>query len=107
VFLHLEVVRLWGHAGSDVETGYRTLEEIAADEARDPLLLNARRLVELGAATPDQLAAIVADVRAAVAAAADELGDSPPLASREAVVAPLAPYDEAAVRAEATAPIDP
>ena len=29
-FLHLEVVRLWGHAGSDAEQVYRSLDEIAA-----------------------------------------------------------------------------
>ncbi|MDQ3973262.1 MAG: thiamine pyrophosphate-dependent enzyme, partial [Actinomycetota bacterium] len=45
VFVHLEVVRLWGHAGSDVETAYRTPEQIRADEERDPLPRNARRLV--------------------------------------------------------------
>ncbi|MBO0722109.1 MAG: MFS transporter, partial [Blastocatellia bacterium] len=33
VFLHLHVTRLWGHAGTDVETTYHTLEEIAAAEA--------------------------------------------------------------------------
>src|SRR5262249_54779593 len=48
-FLHLEVTRLWGHAGSDVETTYRTTEEIEAIERRDPLLRSARRLVETGA----------------------------------------------------------
>ena len=107
VFLHLDTVRLWGHAGSDVESGYRSAAEIAADEARDPLLRNARWLVETGAATPAELAAVVAEVRSAVAAAVDELGDSPPLGTREAVVAPLAPYDADAVRADASAGPDP
>ena len=49
-FLHLRTVRLWGHAGSDAEQAYRSLAEIEAVEARDPLLRNARRLVETGAA---------------------------------------------------------
>src|SRR6266540_4659189 len=43
-FLHLRTVRLWGHAGSDAEQSYRLPEEIAENEARDPLLRNARRL---------------------------------------------------------------
>ncbi|RPH33324.1 MAG: MFS transporter, partial [Chloroflexi bacterium] len=51
LFLHLDVVRLWGHAGSDAEQTYRTADEIAATEREDPLLRNARRLVEAGAAT--------------------------------------------------------
>lgn len=38
VFLHLKVTRLMGHAGSDVEHEYHSLEQIEANEARDPLL---------------------------------------------------------------------
>ena len=41
-FLHLRTVRLMGHAGSDVESGYRSRTEITADYARDH-----DRLVEL------------------------------------------------------------
>ena len=44
-FLHLSVVRLGGHAGSDVESGYRSPAEIAADLDRDPLVGTARLLV--------------------------------------------------------------
>lgn len=105
-FLHLEVTRLWGHAGSDVETTYRTLEEIEAIERRDPLLRNARRLVETGAATPEMLRALVASTRARVKAVAEECATRPKLTSRAAVMAPLAPYDETRVRAELAAPID-
>ena len=105
-FLHLKTTRLWGHAGSDVETTYRTLEEIDAIERTDPLLRNARRLVETGAATPEALRALVADTRARVMAVAEETARRPKLATRAAVVAPLAPWDDTAVRAEAAAPID-
>ncbi|MBS1810897.1 MAG: MFS transporter [Acidobacteria bacterium] len=98
VFLHLHVVRLWGHAGTDVETGYRTLEEIEATEAHDPLLLNARRLIELGVATPAALQTIIRDVQAQVDAACAEVVKRPKLSSVAEIVAPLAPYDEAAIR---------
>ncbi|HUR29366.1 MAG TPA: thiamine pyrophosphate-dependent enzyme, partial [Planctomycetota bacterium] len=101
VFLHLETVRLWGHAGSDVETTYHTLEEIAATEARDPLLRNAKRLVETGVADGATLAAIVQDTRARVIAAAEEASRRPHLETRAEVMAPLAPCDEKATRAEA------
>jgi 2-oxoisovalerate dehydrogenase E1 component len=100
-FLHLETTRLWGHAGSDVETTYRTLGEIEAIEAQDPLLRNARWLVEIGAATPEELAAIVRDTRARVMAAADEAARRPKLVTRAEIVAPLAPWDEPAIRARA------
>ena len=107
VFLHLQTVRLWGHAGSDVETTYRTHEEIEAVEARDPLLGWARRLVERGAAKPATLRAIVEDIRTRVAAAADEAAARPKLTTRAQVVAPLAPWDEARVRARAAQRVDP
>ena len=108
VFVHLPVVRLWGHAGSDIETGYRSQEEIRFDEARDPLLAIARRLAALAAATPEQLAEVVARARKEVSAAAEDAAGRAPLASRTEVVRPLAPYDHEATRAALTpaAPAD-
>jgi len=46
VFLHMKCVRLLGHAGSDIETVYRSEEAILADEANDPLLHTARDIIE-------------------------------------------------------------
>lgn len=62
-FLHLRTVRLLGHAGTDVETEYHSLAEIAANEARDPLLASARRLIELGLMTADETLAMYERVR--------------------------------------------
>jgi 2-oxoisovalerate dehydrogenase E1 component len=101
VFLHLKTVRLWGHAGSDIETGYRTLEQIEKVEARDPLLAAARRLVECGAADPRALLEMIHHERARVGAAAARAAGRPKLSSRAAVMRPLAPWDEAAARADA------
>ncbi|MHB8293210.1 MAG: thiamine pyrophosphate-dependent enzyme [Acidimicrobiales bacterium] len=53
--LHLSMVRLLGHAGSDVELAYRSAAEISADVSRDPLLVAARRIVAGGAATAKEL----------------------------------------------------
>ena len=105
-FLRLVTVRLWGHAGSDVETTYRSTSEIEAIEAADPLLRAARRLVETGAAEPAHLLALVRDMRARVAAAGQEAARRPKLVTRAEVMAPLAPYDETAILAEATKPAD-
>jgi 2-oxoisovalerate dehydrogenase E1 component len=91
-FLHLKTVRLWGHAGSDAEHAYRSSSEIAEVEARDPLLRSALRLIELGAATPEELIALIDDTRRRVAAAAEEATRRPRLATIEDVVAPMAPY---------------
>ncbi len=95
VFLHLDTVRLWGHAGSDVEHGYRDLAAIEAAEARDPLLRTARQLVISGAATAAQLRAIVAEVRDRVAAQVPAAGRRRQLADLDEVVAPLTPGDDA------------
>ncbi|HEX4945192.1 MAG TPA: thiamine pyrophosphate-dependent enzyme [Blastocatellia bacterium] len=106
VFLHLHVVRLWGHAGTDVETGYRTIEEIEAIEANDPLLVNARRLIETGAAKPEKLQAIIRDVQTRVEAACDEVVRRPKLTSVAEITAPLAPYDERKILVVANEQVD-
>lgn len=106
-FLHLKTTRLWGHAGSDVETTYRSLEEIEAVESGDPLLATAKRLIEVGAATPAQLRAIVRATRERVMAGAEEAARRPKLSTRAEVVESLAPFDEGAVRARSTRGLKP
>ncbi len=98
VFLHLRTTRLWGHAGTDVETTYRSLEQIAAQEALDPLLVNARRLVESGAATPSELLSITESVQHRIEEAMEEAIKRPKLTTVEQIIAPLAPYDESICR---------
>jgi 2-oxoisovalerate dehydrogenase E1 component len=109
VFLHLRTVRMWGHAGSDVETGYRDLRAIEADEQLDPLPRTARRLIALGAATPGQLAELVAGTRQRIREAAEHVAaTSTHLQDAPSVVAPLAPFTPDRVRAEAVvrAPVE-
>jgi len=101
VLLHLRTIRLWGHAGSDVETAYRALSEIEAIEQRDPVLRNARRLLACGAASPAGLRELVASIRERVAAAETEAASRPRLETRAQVMAPLAPYDRERCRASA------
>ena len=101
-FLHLDLVRLLGHAGTDAETEYRRVEDIESTEARDPLLVSARTCLESGALTPDELLARYEACRERVQQAAADASQRPKLTTREAVVAPLAPYDHDAVMAEAT-----
>jgi 2-oxoisovalerate dehydrogenase E1 component len=104
-FLHLRTVRLWGHAGSDAEQTYRSIDEIEAIEARDPLLRNARRLVETGAATPDQLADLLRETRTRVLAAANEAARRPRLETTAEVVEPMAPDHPERVAARAATPV--
>ena len=104
-FLHLPTVRLWGHAGSDAEHAYRSVEEISAVEAEDPILRNARHLVETGAASPSELRSIVELTRTRVMAAAEEATHRPRLTTTREVTAPLAPNHPSRVAERAGRPI--
>jgi 2-oxoisovalerate dehydrogenase E1 component len=101
VFLHLETVRLWGHAGSDLEQAYRSRDEIDAAEARDPIVRTARQLLATGAADRDRLRGILTRTRAQVRELAPRAVATGHLASAEEVIAPLAPFRPDRVRADA------
>lgn len=101
-FLHLSVVRLLGHAGSDVEQLYRDLAQIEATEARDPLVATAEELVGRGLLGPDEVLAVYEEHRERTLALAAEVETHPGIANAVEVIAPLAPRDADAVRAEAT-----
>ncbi len=107
--LHLRTVRYLSHAGADVETAYRSAQEIRADYARDPLLATARWLVAGGSRSGDQLADDYLAARALVRDRAGEAMRRPQLASAEEVMRPLAPHDAAAVAglAHGSAVVDP
>jgi 2-oxoisovalerate dehydrogenase E1 component len=89
-FLHLRTVRYGGHAGTDVETAYRTAAEIRADAALDPIAATASWLVAAGR-TVDELVARHDDLRELVYRTANRVADRPQLATAEEVMAPLAP----------------
>jgi 2-oxoisovalerate dehydrogenase E1 component len=90
-FLHLKTVRYLGHAGSDVEAGYRTPDEIRRDYARDPIVETARAVVAAGLGTPDEVIARAEAIRGRVRETALTMVGTPQLASPEAVMAPLSP----------------
>lgn len=100
-FLHLDVVRLLGHAGSDVEVQYRDEQELVEVEARDPLLRTAALVLEAGLMSPEEVHGLYEETRARVAAAAEEAARRPRLRTAAEVVAPLAPYHDHTVEAEA------
>src|SRR5690625_7710291 len=54
VFLHLKTTRLMGHAGTDFEIEYRSMTELDAAEARDPLKTTAEAAIARGLMTPEQ-----------------------------------------------------
>jgi 2-oxoisovalerate dehydrogenase E1 component len=96
-FLHLPVVRLGGHAGSDVESAYRSPADLAADAARDPLTATARLLVAAGVLTPAQVLDRYEACRDRVLAQAGRLAGARRLATAAEIMAPLAPRRPAVV----------
>jgi len=88
--LHLRTVRYLSHAGADVESAYRSPQEIRADWDRDPLLGTARSLVAHGW-TGDALADDYLRSRDEVRAAADAAASLPQLDSADEIARPIAP----------------
>lgn len=100
--VHLKTQRLLGHAGSDVDTTYRTPRELETLIAADALPRAGLSLVAANAASPAQILALDDAARARVDAQADLARNAPRLTSREQVIAPLArEIDEAAIIAKA------
>lgn len=91
VFLHMETVRLYGHAGSDVQLTYLPKAVIEADEERDPLAFGAALMVEQGLMTAGEIAELYQDIGSSLARAAEDAIARPKLTSRAAVRASLIP----------------
>ena len=102
VFLHLDTVRLLGHAGADVELTYHSVEQIQEAEARDPLLHGCRQALRRELASADELLACYLGAEAQVSSAAREAERRPRLQTAAQVAAPLAQHTPSAVSAEAT-----
>jgi len=101
-FLHLKLVRLLGHAGTDAETEYKTPEELERSEARDPLLMSAETAMETGLLTPTEVLEMYERCRSRVQEASKKAATRPKLTTANQVMAPLAPYHADKVNAEAT-----
>ncbi|MGH8030979.1 MAG: thiamine pyrophosphate-dependent enzyme [Luteimonas sp.] len=101
-FLHLRTTRIMGHAGTDFEIEWRSIEELCAVEAGDPLLRSAAIALESGLMSSDAILALYEDTRRRCFAAAEAADRRPRLTELTEVMAPLAPYTPRAVQAEAT-----
>ena len=102
VFLHLKLKRLLGHAGTDMETEYRTPAELEGIEACDPLLMSAETALDHGVMTAAQIRDMYQGMRERVQAASKKAAKTNKITKAEEVMRPLAPHDEKAVMKEAT-----
>src|SRR6185437_5322344 len=100
-FLHLRTMRVMGHAGTDFEIEWRSVEELMALEATDPLLRSAAIALESGLYSRDALLEEYEAIRKKCFAAAEEADRRPRLKTLDEVIKPLAPYTPQAVKAEA------
>ncbi len=100
-FLHLKTTRLMGHAGTDFEIEWRSIEELIAVERADPLLRSASTALACGLYAKDRLLSLYEATRQRCFAAAEAALLRPRLTSVADVIRPLAPYSPRAVAADA------
>lgn len=89
--LHMRTVRLYGHAGSDVEASYRDPAATLADEANDPLLHCARTLIERGICTPEDVTGIYTKAEETCLSLSEKAVTRPRLETAAQVKASLVP----------------
>lgn len=91
VFLHMRCVRLLGHAGSDIESQYRSQVEIENTENDDPLLHTARLLHEEGWMSTQAMAELYVNNKSLIEAKAVEAVRLPRMNSAAQVMSSIAP----------------
>src|SRR3954469_5246108 len=104
VFLHMDCVRLYGHAGSDVQATYLSKAQIEQDEERDPLVYSAALLVEQGLLSGAQILDIYNDSEATLARIAEQAIARPKLTNSRDVMASIVPPKLGPARANRPTP---
>ncbi len=90
-FLHMSCVRLYGHAGSDVQTAYLPTNAVEADEANDPLLHAAGLLIANDIMTSPQIIALYEQTGATTQRIAQDVTTWPKLQTAREVMASIIP----------------
>ncbi len=103
-FLHISTVRLYGHAGSDVEMTYRDKAAIEVSEANDPLLHSARILRDLNVSTPAQSLEIYNELEETCSRVSREVMAQETLVSADDVMASIVPPARACVPSNGPTP---
>ena len=90
-FLHLTMVRLYGHAGPDLPTTYLPKSLVESEEANDPLLHSVRLLDQAGALSHKDALAIYEETCARVRDVAQQAVTRPRLQTAAEVMASIIP----------------
>ena len=91
VFLHLSLVRLYGHAGADLQQSYLANDVFEGWEANDPLLHSARLLIEQEVLTAPQALEIYQSTEDKCTRVAAEIIKQPRLKTAMDVMASITP----------------
>lgn len=91
VFLHLKLVRLLGHAGTDFELGYRNLTDIQHNEAQDPLIQSAKTILSQGWLSADSIKQKYQDIKQRIHVAAEQVVKRKKLSSADEVMQSIIP----------------
>jgi len=106
VFLHMDCVRLYGHAGSDVQATYLSKAQIEEDEARDPLLFSAALLVEQELLSGRQILDLYNETEATLTRIGEQAIGRPKLTTSSDVMASIVPPPRGPARANTPSPED-
>jgi 2-oxoisovalerate dehydrogenase E1 component len=104
VFLHMDCVRLYGHAGSDVQGTYLSKAQIEEDEGRDPLLHSAALLIEQDLLSGGEILDIYNETEATLARVAEQAITRPKLTASRDVMASIVPPKRGAARGNTPTP---
>jgi 2-oxoisovalerate dehydrogenase E1 component len=91
VFLHMDTVRLYGHAGSDVQGTYLSKAQIEADEERDPLVYSAALLIEQDLLSEADILDIYNETEATLTRIGEQAIKRPKLTTSAQVMASIVP----------------
>ncbi len=90
-FLHMNTVRLYGHAGSDVQTAYMSKADMEADEANDPLLHGARIILAEGVMNAEEIAHTYHELGERIARIGEQIITRPKLLTPDSVMDSIIP----------------
>ncbi len=106
VFLHLKTTRLMGHAGTDFEVDYRDINELEAEEAKDPLLKSAKIAVDAGIMSSNDILDLYERMNKRCMDSAYKADLQERITDIDEVMRPLAPYSPELVNKRATQLVD-
>ena len=106
VFLHLKTTRLMGHAGTDFEVDYRNIDELEAEEAKDPLLKSAQIAVDAGVMSATDVLDLYEKMNKRCMESAYKADLQERITDIDEVIRPLAPYSPERVIQQATKAVE-